>query len=104
MEIWFDIKKWLRQSIAPTLCVACAAYFAYHAFQGDRGVFAMSRLAKEIERAESELARSETKRQKLANKVDLVQPNAIDPDLLDELARHQLGLAHPDDLVIYDIR
>ncbi len=101
MTIWFDLKKWLKQSIAPALCLAAAAYFGYHAFQGDHGVFAMGRLEAEIELARLELAKSEAKRRHLENRVRLVRPNAVDADLLDELARRQLGMTHPDEIVIY---
>ena len=101
MNMWFDIRKRLKQSVAPTVCIALAAYFAYHAFQGDRGVLAMNRLNKEIELAKLELAKSEQKRNRLENKVSLVRPDGIDPDLLEELVRRQLGMIHPDDLVIY---
>ena len=27
-------------------------------------------------------------------------PDKVDPDLLDELARYELGFAHPDEIVI----
>ncbi len=101
MNIWYDIRKRLKQSIAPTICLALAAYFAYHAFQGDRGVLAMNRLNKEIALAKSELEKSEKKRQYLENRVSLMRPNGVDPDLLEELAREQLGMTHPDDLVVY---
>ena len=84
-----------------SLCVAAAAYFGYHAFQGDHGVFAMGRLEAEIELARVELAKSEAKRRYLENRVALVRPNGVDPDMLDELARLQLGMTHPDELVIY---
>ena len=101
MNIWFDIRKRLKQSVTPTICIALAAYFAYHAFQGDRGVLAMNRLNSEIELAKFELAKSEKKRGYLDNRVSLMRPDGVDPDLLEELAREQLGMVHPDDVVVF---
>jgi cell division protein FtsB len=101
MNIWFDIRKRLKQSVAPTICIALAAFFVYHAFQGDRGVLAMNRLNAEIELAKLALAKSDKKRQHLENRVSLVRPDGVDRDLLSELARQQLGMVHPDDIVIF---
>ena len=101
MSIWYDIRKSLMQSIAPTICIALAAFFVYHTFQGDRGVLAMNRLNAEIELAKLELAKSDKKRQDLENRVSLIRPDGVDRDLLSELARHQLGMIHPDDIVVF---
>jgi len=83
------------------LGIALAAFFVYHAFQGDRGVLAMNRLNAEIELAKLELAKSDKKRQYLENRVSLVRPDGVDRDLLSELARQQLGVIHPDDIVVF---
>ena len=38
----------------------------------------------------------------LSRRVLLLRPEFLDRDMLDEQARHNLGLAHPDDLVIFN--
>jgi len=43
-------------------------------------------------------------REKLEGKVSLLRPESIDPDLLDELARGNLELAKPTDVVAFTSR
>ena len=45
-----------------------------------------------------------TSRRQLEEKVALLRPESIDPDLLDEMARGQLQMARPSDLVVYTNR
>jgi cell division protein FtsB len=41
-----------------------------------------------------------SERERLDKRVGLMRPDSIDPDMLDELARANLGFAKPGDLVI----
>jgi len=36
----------------------------------------------------------------LENRIELLDPKAIDPDLAEELARRQLGYVRPDEIII----
>lgn len=95
-----DIDRRLKSAIAPVLCVCAIAYFGYHSVQGDRGLIGYARLTAELERARMALADTQSERLALAHRVGLLNPDHIDTDMLDEQARRQLGLAHPDDVVI----
>ena len=46
----------------------------------------------------------QAERMRLENKVALLRPESIDPDLLDELARGNLELAKPTDVVAFTAR
>ena len=48
------------------------------------------------------LMESNAARDILARRVELLRPENLDRDMLDEQARQILGLAHSDDLVIYN--
>ena len=102
MGLWHDILRGLRRAIAPCLGVCALLYFSYHTVQGDRGVIAYLRLNGQLERAEMALMESNAARNILARRVELLRPENLDRDMLDEQARQILGLAHPDDLVIYN--
>ena len=39
-------------------------------------------------------------RSELKNRVDLLDPKHADPDLVDELARKDLGVAHQDEMIV----
>lgn len=77
------------------------AYFGYHAVQGDLGLLAYLKLSHQIDALEAEAAVVSAERQALEHRVALMSPEGVDPDLLDERARYDLGFAHPDDLVIF---
>ncbi len=101
MELWYRIRRRLGGLIAPTACTLCVVYFGYHAVQGDRGLIAYAQLGLEVQRVEVELVAIRDRRFELERKVALLHPDHIDPDMLDEQLRRVLGLAHPDELVIF---
>jgi cell division protein FtsB len=76
-------------------------YFGYHTVQGDRSIIAYLRLNSQLARVNIELAESNEARAILTRRVNLLRPDNLDRDMLDEQARHILGLAHPHDVVIY---
>ena len=40
-------------------------------------------------------------RERLRRRVELLHPEHLDPDMLDERARETLGLMHPDEVVVF---
>ena len=50
------------------------------------------------------LAAVEAERSTLERRVDLLRPDHLDRDMLDERARSQLNLAAPNDIVIFDTK
>jgi cell division protein FtsB len=81
-------------------CLTLLGYFGWHAFYGPRGFDRMEKLKAKV--AELELAHAEIVRQRkqLDQRVGLMRPEAIDPDMVDELSRSTLEFAHQGDLVI----
>jgi cell division protein FtsB len=75
-------------------------YFAFHAFHGNYGLEAKKGYEEDIIRLT--LARDELRleRAELERHVALLRPESIDPDMVEELARRDLGFAHPNDLVM----
>ena len=101
MGLWYDMWRGLRRAIAPCLGFCALSYFGYHTVQGDRGIIAYLRLSAQLERTEMALWDSDRSREVLARRVILLRPENLDRDMLDQQARHILGLARPDDIVIY---
>jgi cell division protein FtsB len=87
-------------------CVCCAllGYFAWHAWEGPRGFSYRDGL--EVKLAELSIRHEglHAGRVKMEDKVALLRPESIDPDLLDELARGNLELAKPTDVVAFTAR
>jgi cell division protein FtsB len=82
------------------LAYGVALYFGYHAVVGSRGLLAWRQLNQDIAATDEELAAVRTERQALEDKVHRLRPASLDPDLIDELARRQLSLAGPLDVII----
>jgi cell division protein FtsB len=75
-------------------------YFWAHAHSGDHGLRASQDLVQQAADLTREL--NELKRERAAweYRVELLRPNAVDPDLLEERARAQLDYMHPRDLTL----
>jgi len=86
--------------IVTCVCTALLGYFAWHAAKGPRGYSFRDTLAAAALSLEEKYAENEKRRKLLENKVVLLRPESIDPDLLDELARSQLQMAAPGDVVV----
>ncbi|ABS69111.1 FtsB family cell division protein [Xanthobacter versatilis] len=93
------------QSILATLALhlgaaALIGYFAYHAYNGDHGLVAKRNYEQEMKALEAELAGLKAQRRAMENKVSLLAPTQLDPDMLDEEARRQLNFINGKDLVL----
>ena len=88
--------------IVTLVCLALLGYFAWHAWKGPRGYPFHDSLTAEAENLADKLAAAEGRRVILENKVALMRPESIDPDLLDELVRSRLGMAAPGDVVVVE--
>ena len=100
MAVLHEIRRRARV-VAPQVLLACTlAYFAYHAVEGERGVFAWLRLDQDLAEARDLGARLAGERAVLARRVSQLRPDSLDPDLLEERARQVLNFGTPEDLVI----
>jgi cell division protein FtsB len=95
-----EFKKRLRQAIGPTVGACLFGYFVYHAVEGDRGVMAWLQISQQLTESKRSLATLAGERQEIENRVALLSPSSIDPDLLDERARLMLNVAEPDDRLV----
>jgi cell division protein FtsB len=86
--------------VGPVLGLCAAGYFAYHVMHGERGLIAWIELQRKVEAVEASLARVAAERRTLENRVQLLHPQSLDPDMLEERARVMLNYGHPDDIVI----
>ena len=91
----------LKPLLAPAGSLLLLAYFAYHAVEGEYGLTALDRLQDRQAQLSAELAELKDDRAALEARVDLMRPESLDPDMIDERARQALSLAHPRDIVIF---
>jgi cell division protein FtsB len=100
MNVLHELRKRAPQVALPVIGVCVAGYFAYHAVQGDRGIIAWLVLNQQIAEAQEVEAELAAERATLEQRVALLRPDSLDPDLLAERARVMLNLAHADELII----
>ena len=102
MNLLGEIRRRAHHIIGPVAGITLFGYFAYHVVQGDRGLIAWLKLSQQVETAQLQYDETVAKRTEFAHRVRLLQPQNLDPDLLEERARGVLGLAHPDDIIIME--
>ncbi len=103
MILLSEVRKRARHIAGPVLGACIFGYFAYHAVQGDRGIFAWVKLTQQVQDARGTLDSASVEWEILERRTSLLRPDNLDPDMLSERVRSVLGLAHPNDVVIYAI-
>ena len=76
-------------------------YFAFHLVTGERGLLAYVKLKGEIENKKHELSQIQEEKERLANKVVNIRDESLDLDLLEEVARKDLGYAKEDEIIYF---
>lgn len=99
-----EARKRGRQIIVPIFAAVISGYFAFHAVQGDRGVFAYADLTEQVREARLKLAEASAQRTALQSDVNRLKRDNLDLNLLEERVRAVLNLIDDDDILIYDQR
>lgn len=94
-------RRQFRRYAFPLFFVAAFFYFLFHSFSGDRGLYALVKEQRKLKVVEAELEQVTAKRNELEHRVKLLNPSSLDYDLLDEQARHVLGMAGENEVIYY---
>jgi cell division protein FtsB len=100
MERVKNIWAMLVSAAMPALSLTIVAFFGGYALFGSNGVLAWGDYTHRLADRRIQLIKVEKARAELANRVALLDLRHADPDLADELIRKDLGLAHPDEIII----
>lgn len=100
MAVLRELRAKARHIAPPVVGFCLVGYFAYHAVQGERGLLAWLRLKQELAQASASEARLAAERARLERRVNLLRPDRLDPDLLDERAHALLNYGRSDEFVI----
>jgi cell division protein FtsB len=90
----------IRRAFWPALALLIVGNFAGYAIAGPNGLLAWGGYHRDLQQRQSELASLEQQKSQLQHRSDLLDPRHADPDLADELARRDLGLVRPDEVVV----
>ncbi|MBP5855559.1 septum formation initiator family protein [Marivibrio halodurans] len=101
MAVLHEFRRRSRHVVVPVLGACVIGYFVYHTVQGDRGLLAYMRLSGEVARAEAVLADARAERMRLEHKVNLLDGDSLDLDMLEERARDVLNRVRDDEIVVF---
>ncbi|MBX9795667.1 MAG: septum formation initiator family protein [Sphingomonas sp.] len=76
------------------------AFFASYAIIGPNGVMAYGDYQHQLAKRERALAALNKRRAVLENRVKLLDPGHANPDMVEELVRKDLNVAHHDEVII----
>ena len=89
-----------RRAAFPALALAIMAFFGTYAVVGSNGAFAYGDYQRMLQRQELHLAQLKRHQAEVANRVALLNPNKVDPDIADELTRKGLNVVNPNEVVV----
>jgi cell division protein FtsB len=101
LNLVFALRRRGRGLVFPLIVAGVFAYTLFHLVHGDRGLIAGRALQDEIDALQSELEPLREEREVLDRRVRLLNPDSLDPDMLDEWARRLLNYGRPDEIVIF---
>lgn len=90
----------LRTAVAPGIALLVLLAIGGYALLGPTGILAWGEYRQRLEVQSAKLAQLKEQRDALKNRVDLLDPDNVDPDLASELMRKELNVAHPDELIV----
>lgn len=94
------MKKALSAALGPSLAVLFVLAMLGYAIFGPTGLYAWGDYAQSLEVKHKELVMLKDREAVLKNRVALLNPDHVDPDMADELVRKDLNVAAPDEVII----
>lgn len=99
MTLFFSRIKRLEVLVS-CFCIAMLVYFVWYAFHGARGYPYRDKLVAELAVVTGAADVLIGKRRIVEDRVKLMRPESIDPDLLDELARRALFIGKTNEIIV----
>ncbi|MFT3978188.1 MAG: septum formation initiator family protein [Sphingomonas bacterium] len=90
----------LKRAALPGLALIVMAFFGVYAVLGPNGVLALGDYKRQLVKREQDYALLDQRRAVLRNRVSLLDPRHANPDMVDELVRKELNVAHPDEVIV----
>jgi cell division protein FtsB len=81
-------------------CLTMLAYLGWQAFYSPRGFSYRDQLVARVAKLTEQRDEIDTQRKLFETRVALMRPESIDPDMLDELVRKDLGMVRATDVII----
>ena len=89
-----------RERVCQGFALVCLLVMGGWALFGPSGLMAWSENSRMLGERRAELQQLSLQRDVLKNRVALLDPNHVDPDMAGQLLRAQLNVVHPDEMVM----
>src|SRR3954464_3293017 len=86
--------------IVPVISVLFLAYFGFHAYHGEFGIYSKYQLEAQAAELNGQLARLKADRLQIERPGQLLDHGPLEKDMLQEQARRALNLSHADEIII----
>ena len=90
----------VSERVSQGFALICLLVMGGWALFGPSGLMAWSENNRMLGERQKELKQLSVQRDELKNRVALLDPNHVDPDMAGQLLRAQLNVVHPDDMVM----
>lgn len=90
----------LTKALAPATALSFILYFGFHLVDGRNGILALQAYEERLPELEAQAVDLTVKKARLERRIAQLHPDHVDPDLLDEMVRKQLGYAHEDEKIV----
>jgi len=89
-----------RESLTQAIALVCLLFMGGMALAGPSGLLAWSENNRLLAQRQNELKQIQAERDELRNRVALLDPRHVDPDMAGQLLRSNLNVVHPDEMVM----
>ncbi len=89
-----------KESAVQAIALCCLLALSGLAIMGPSGVLAWGENRRLLEVHHQQIEQLTAQRDHLRNRVHLLDPHHVDPDLAGELLRAKLNVVHPDEMVL----
>ena len=90
----------MRRAAIPAAVFTVMAFFGAYAVLGSNGMLAYGDYKRQLVKREQDYAALDQRRAVLKNRVALLDPDHANPDMVDEMVRKELNVAHPDEVIV----
>ena len=94
------LRNLFGSALWPAMAIMLLMVFIGYAIFGPSGILAWGDYSSQLEQRQTELAQLKKQEAAIKNRVNLLDPKNADPDMVEEVVRKQLGVTHPDEVVL----
>jgi cell division protein FtsB len=95
-----NFTRTMKRAAWPAIGLTIIAFFGAYAVLGRNGMLAYGDYKRQLVKREKDYAELDRRRAVLKNRVALLNPDRANPDMVDEMVRKELNVAHPDEVIV----